>query len=300
MSFSAQDVMRLREDTGAGMMDCKKAMVESNGNFEAAKEFLKKKGLSAAGKKAGRTTAEGLIACTVAGKTGVVLELNSETDFVAKNNIFQELAKTLVQGFLAFNGSFEQFKESQTHTISENIAIIGENLALRRAQKISVNHGVVASYIHNSVAPGLGKVGILLALESEAPTEKLLEIGKQIAMHIAATKPESLNISELDPKLIELEKIAFTEQAKASGKPDNVIEKMVEGRLAKFYEQVVLLEQIFVIDGKTKISQILENLSQETGKPVKISSFIRFNLGEGIERQQLDFAQEVADVAAKS
>lgn len=298
MTFSAQDVMRLREETGAGMMDCKKAMVESNGDFEAAKEFLKKKGLSAAGKKAGRTTAEGLIASAVEGKAGALLELNSETDFVAKNDTFQNLATGLVKDFFAFNGSFDQFKETKANLISENIAVIGENISLRRAQKLSVNNGVVASYIHNSVTPGLGKVGILIAMESEAPADKLLEVGKQIAMHIAATKPESLNVSELDPKLVELEKAAFAEQARASGKPDNVIEKMVEGRIAKYYEQVVLLEQIFVIDGKTKISQVLENLSKETGKTVKISSFVRFNLGEGIEKQQTDFAQEVAAAAA--
>jgi elongation factor Ts len=297
MSFTAQDVMRLREDTGAGMMDCKKAMVESNGDFEKAKEWLKMKGLSAAGKKAGRVTAEGLVATFAEGKSGTILELNSETDFVAKNNQFQALATGLVKEFAATTGDFSAFSEKKAGTISESIAVIGENITLRRAQKVTVSNGVVAQYIHNSVAPGLGKVGVLVALESDAPAEKLDSVGKQIAMHIAATKPESLSIAELDAKIIAQEKAVFAEQARASGKPENVIEKMVEGRLTKFYEQVVLLEQVFVIDGKTKISQVIDNLAKETGKAVKLTGFVRYNLGEGIEKQQTDFAQEVAQAA---
>lgn len=304
MMINANQVKELREKTGAGMMDCKKALTECNGDAEAASDWLRKKGLAAAAKKSGRVTADGVIAVQVETNTGAILELNSETDFVAKNDKFQNLAKGLVADYLKSNNDFEQFVDTPfssspdkkvSEVIAENIAVIGENMTLRRGAKLSVKKGAVCSYIHNQVVPGLGKIGVLIALESDAPADKLNAVGKQIAMHIAAAKPESLSVSELDPSLIAKEREVLFEQSRASGKPDNVIEKMVEGRLAKFYEQVVLLEQFFVIDGKTKISDVVENAAKEIGSPVSISGYIRYALGEGIEKKETDFAKEVAE-----
>ncbi len=303
MTISANLVKDLRERTGAGMMDCKKALLETNGNFDDAIDWLRKKGLAAAAKKAGRVTAEGLVAAIVDGQTGVLLELNSETDFVAKNDKFQSLARGMAQEFLKFKGSFEEFMNSSysnsgknvSEAISENISIIGENLSLRRAKKITVSKGAVCNYVHNQTVPGLGKIGVLVALESDASAEKLMPIGKQIAMHIAAAKPESLTVADLDPALIAKEREIFSEQARASGKPDAVIAKMVEGRIAKFYEQTVLLEQLFVIDGKTKIYEVINNAAKEIGHSIKITSYIKYELGEGIEKKQVDFAKEVAE-----
>jgi elongation factor Ts len=237
--INAKAVADLREKTGAGMMDCKKALVETAGDLEAAVDFLRKKGLAATAKKAGRITAEGLVAVVTNGTTGAVLELNSETDFVAKNDKFQSLAANLAKNFIGYNGDFESFKAANTDSIAENIAVIGENMTLRRAEKLSVSKGAVISYVHNAIATGLGKIGVLVALESDASEDKLTQLGKQIAMHIAATRPESLNVSELDPALVAKERAFIVDQAKSSGKPDAVIEKMVEGRLVKFYEQVV-------------------------------------------------------------
>jgi len=250
--ITASAVNELRQKTGAGMMDCKKALQEAGGDFEAAVEWLRKKGLAAAAKKAGRVAAEGLIAIEVSasGKTGALIELNSETDFVAKNDKFQALCVNVVKDFLNFEGNLESFKNSKCSAsgktiqeeISENVAVIGENMSLRRAHKISVNQGVVVSYMHNASSPSLGKIGVLVAFETDIDSSKVTPLGKQIAMHIAATKPESLNISELDQAMVEKEKAFIRDQASTSGKPEAVVEKMVEGRLLKFYEQVVLLE----------------------------------------------------------
>jgi elongation factor Ts len=291
--INANTVKELREKTGAGMMDCKKALTESNGDFESAVDWLRKKGLSAAAKKSGRITAEGLVAVAVKNNSGAILELNSETDFVAKNDKFQILATTLINDYLSFNGNeVEQFSESicsstgkkVSETISENIAIIGENIALRRASKLFVKEGAVCSYIHNQIAPGLGKIGVIVGLESKAPVDKLMNLGRQIAMHIAASKPESLSITDLDPTLIQKERDILREQARLSGKPEAVIEKMVEGRISKFYEQVVLLEQPFVMDGKTKVSEIINTAAKEAGTEIKVTGYTRFTLGEGVNK----------------
>lgn len=302
MTITASLVSKLREKTGVGMMDCKKALTETNGDFEAAIDWLRKKGIATASKKSDRVTTEGLIATLVEGKIGAILELNSETDFVAKNDKFQTLARGLVKDYIKFSANFDAYKESTysatgkniAEEIAEHIAVIGENITLRRAVKISVGQGVIGSYLHNAVAEGLGKIGVLVGLESEAPSEKLQLLGKQIAMHIAAAKPESVSVAELNQDLLSRERQILAEQAKASGKPDNVVEKMVEGRLTKFYEQVVLLEQLFVIDGKTRISELLKIFAKENNSDVKITGFVRYALGEGIEKKESNFAQEVA------
>jgi elongation factor Ts len=305
--ISAAAVNELRQRTGAGMMDCKKALQEANGDFEAASEWLRKKGLAAAAKKAGRIAAEGLIAIGVSasGKVGAMIELNSETDFVAKNDKFQTLCRNIVQDYLAFNDNIEAFIGSKSSVsgktvsedIAEGIAVIGENMNLRRAHKVSVNNGVVVSYVHNAASAGLGKIGVLVGFETDIEPSKVQVLGKQIAMHIAAAKPESLNVSELDNALVEKEKDFIREQALTSGKPEAVVEKMVEGRLLKFYEQVVLLEQLFVIDGKTRISQVLSDFAKENGGKIEIKEFARFALGEGVEKQETDLAKEVAALA---
>lgn len=304
MSFTASDVMKLREKTGSGMMDCKKALVECNGDFELATDWLRKKGLSAAAKKSDRVAAEGLVAVFVDGTKGSVLELNSETDFVAKNEKFQALANNLVSEFNKNNLDVEAFKTVTlangrvvTDEIAEHVAVIGENMTLRRAQSLSVNNGVVASYIHNAATPTLGKIGVIIALESDGDKEKLSALGRQIAMHIAAVRPESLNIADLDPALLEKEKQIFIDKAKEAGKSDELIEKMIGGFTAKYYEQVVLLEQVFIMDGKAKVSQVIADAEKDVGASIKVTSFIRFTLGEGIEKKANDFAQEVAAAA---
>lgn len=303
--ISANLVKDLREKTGAGMMDCKKALVEAKGDFEVAVDWLRKKGLSQAAKKADRVAAEGLVAAFTSGKKGSVLELNSETDFVSKNDKFQTLAANLVKDFFNSNSDFNKFADSNysasgkkvSEVVIEHIAVIGENMSLRRAASLEVANGAVVSYIHNQVVPGLGKIAVLVALESSAPADKLQTLGKQLAMHIAATKPESLSVSDLDQTLVQKERDILTDQAKGSGKPEAVIAKMVEGRLSKFYEQVVLLEQLFVMDGKTKISQVVEEAAKEAGAPITVKGFVRFALGEGIEKATTDFAAEVAAAA---
>ncbi|MDF3047022.1 MAG: tsf [Candidatus Midichloriaceae bacterium] len=308
--ITASAVNELRQKTGAGMMDCKKALQEAGGDFEAAVEWLRKKGLAAAAKKAGRVAAEGLIAIEVSasGKTGALIELNSETDFVAKNDKFQILCKNVVKDFLNFESDLESFKNSKCSAsgktiqeeISENVAVIGENMSLRRAHKLSVDQGVVVNYMHNASSPSLGKIGVLVAFETNIDPTKVITLGKQIAMHIAATKPESLSVSELDKTMVEKEKAFIRDQASTSGKPEAVIEKMVEGRLLKFYEQVVLLEQLFVIDGKTRINQVLADFAKEHGGSISIKEFARFGLGEGIEKQETDLAKEVAELAGSN
>jgi elongation factor Ts len=301
-AISANLVKELREKTGAGMMDCKKALTEAGGDVEQAVDWLRKKGLAAAAKKAGRVATEGLVGVAVAGKVGAVVEVNSETDFVARNEQFQAFVAALATHSTVHGADIETLKVSAFpgtgRTVAEEathmIATIGENIQLRRSVTLSVTNGVVTSYVHNSLRDGLGKIGVLVALESTADAGKLNDLGRQIAMHIAAAKPESLTTAELDPTLIEREKSVLIEQSRASGKPENIIEKMVEGRLRKYYEEVVLLEQVFVIDGESRITQVLEKASKDLGAPVAITGFARFNLGEGLEKEESDFAAEVA------
>ena len=300
--ISASAVKDLREKTGAGMMDCKKALSETKGDFEAAIDWLRTKGLSNAAKKADRVAAEGLTAVKVEGNQGAVIEVNSETDFVARNEKFQELVKNIA-GLALKHSNVKELKSAKlssgktvSEAIVENVATIGENITLRRTQTVKVKDGVIGSYVHNAVTPGLGKISVIVGLESTGDKEKLTSLGKQIAMHIAAAKPASLNVEALDQALITREKNIFIEQAKASGKPDNIIEKMVEGRVRKFYEEVVLLEQVFIIDGKTKISEMLANTAKEIEAEVTLTDFVRFELGEGIELEEKNFADEVAAV----
>ncbi len=300
--ITAELVRTLREKSGAGMMDCKKALSETNGDLEAAVDWLRKKGLSAAAKKASRTAAEGLIGVCSKGTAGALLEVNSETDFVSRNEHFQKFVKEATE--LAFDKKvdFEALKKlpypGTGRTVEEElthlVAVIGENMSLRRLSSLEVKEGVVASYIHSQVAPHLGRIGVLVALESSGNAEKLHELGHNLAMHVAAAKPEALTIAEVAPENLEREKDIFREQAKASGKSEEVIEKMVEGRIRKYYEEVVLLEQVYVIDGKTKISKVVEDAAKEVGAPVRLAGFLRFGLGEGIEKKTQDFAAEVA------
>ncbi len=303
--ISASLVKELRERTGAGMMDCKKALEEAGGDIEAAGEWLRKKGLAAAAKKAGRVAAEGLVAVQTDDGAGAIVEVNSETDFVARNEGFQDFVKAVADLALAAEGEIEALKGSDYpgtgRTVDEElthlIATIGENMSLRRAAALAVSPGVVASYVHNAIADGLGKIGVLVALQSEADADKLTALGKQIAMHIAATAPRALSVDDLDPATVDKERDILKEQALASGKPAEIVDKMVEGRLRKFYEEVVLLNQTFVIDGESKVSKVLEQAGKDLGAPVEIAGFVRFQLGEGVERKEDDFAAEVAQLA---
>lgn len=298
-------VKDLREKTGAGMMDCKKALVECDGNFEEAIDWLRKKGLSAAAKKSGREAAEGLIALTAEGGDAAIIELNAETDFVARNDKFQALARNIVKVALGCDNDVENVKNAAypagystvNEAITDHIATIGENMNLRRVIHLKAKDGVIATYVHNAIAEGLGKIGVLVAMESSGDKTKLVELGKKIAMHIAAARPESLDISSVSADSLEREKRIFSEQARNSGKPENIIEKMVEGRVKKYYQEVVLLEQIFVMDNKSTITEILQQSAKEIGAPVTISGFVRYELGEGIERTKTDFAAEVASMA---
>jgi len=302
--ITAATVKELRERTGAGMMDCKKALAETNGDMEAAVDWLRAKGLSAAAKKAGRTAAEGLVGVAVEGTRGAAVEVNSETDFVAKNEQFQEFVRNVAQIALANGGDVEALKAASypgggtvEEKLTDNIATIGENQSLRRATVVEVTKGAVVPYVHNAVAPGLGKIGVLVALESEAPAGTLQALGKQIAMHIAAANPLALSGEELDPSLIERERAIAIEKAKDSGKPQNIVEKMVEGSLAKFRKENALLSQLFVIDNKTPVADVVADAAKEAGAGIEVASFVRFQLGEGIEKKQDDFAAEVAAAA---
>jgi elongation factor Ts len=298
--ITAALVKELREASGAGMMDCKKALAENNGDVEASIDWLRKKGLAAAAKKAGRVAAEGLVGAVADGKTGALVEVNSETDFVARNEQFQGLVSAAAKAALA-HGDVEALKASKHPdggTIAEKVtnlvATIGENMNVRRAVRLSVPNGVVASYVHNAAAPGMGKIGVLVALESTGDVAKLQALGKQIAMHVAAANPQSLSIDQVDPALLERERSVLAEQARASGKAEEIIGKMVEGRLRKYYEDIVLLEQLYVIDGESRVKQVVEKAAKEIGAPVKLVAFARMALGEGIEKEEKDFASEVA------
>jgi elongation factor Ts len=298
--ITAALVKELREKTGAGMMDCKKALTETNGDIEAGVDWLRKKGLSQAAKKAGRVAAEGLIGVAASGPKGAMVEVNAETDFVARNDSFQAVVRDAASAALEQGGDVEKIKTAKAGgaTIADKltnlVATIGENMGLRRGVAMQVKNGVVASYVHSAVAPGLGKIGVLVAIESTGDAGKLQALGKQIAMHVAAANPQSLSITEVDPAALKRERDILTEQALASGRPANVIEKMVEGRLRKYYEETVLLEQLYVVDGESRVSAVVEKAAKEIGAPVTISGFRRFALGEGIERKESDFAAEVA------
>jgi elongation factor Ts len=305
--ITAATVKELRERTGAGMMDCKKALAETNGDMEAAIDWLRAKGLAAAAKKAGRTAAEGLVGVAVAGNRGAVVEVNSETDFVAKNDLFQGFVRNVATIALEKGTDVDVLSAAPYPTggtvgeaLTNNIAKIGENQSLRRAAVVEVNEGVVVSYVHNQVAPGLGKIGVLVALESAAPAETLQALGKQIAMHVAAANPLALNADELEPALVERERAIALEKAKESGKPQNIVEKMVEGGLAKFRKDNALLSQLFVMDNKTPVAEVVASAAKEAGTGIVLKSFVRFQLGEGIEKKESDFAAEVAAAAGAS
>ncbi|NOX83425.1 MAG: elongation factor Ts [Alphaproteobacteria bacterium] len=293
--ITAAMVKQLRDSTGAGMMDCKTALTETDGDMEVAVDWLRKKGLAKAAKKAGRTAAQGLVAVGVepdgAGAVGVVVEVNSETDFVARNEIFQNMVANIAQTAIGVGGDVDKLRtetypgedKSVDDHIVAMIGKIGENMALRRAAGLSVSEGVVAAYVHGQVTPGAGKIGVIVGLKSSGNKAKLEALGKQIAMHVAAVRPLAGRIDELDAAVVAREKNVLAEQARASGKPENIIEKMVEGRLRKFYEESVLLEQIFVIDGETKVAKVIENAAAEIGAPIEFVGFERLELGEGVE-----------------
>ncbi len=300
--ITAALVKELREKTGAGMMDCKKALAESNGDMEAAVDWLRAKGLSKAAKKAGRTAAEGLVGVMTDAKSGAIVEVNAETDFVARNELFQKAVMATTKIALKNDGDFEKVIAAPAPdgdgTVKDMfvnlVAKIGENMQLRRTAGVKVSEGVVAPYVHNAAADGMGKIGVLVALESSAKSDDLLDLGRKIAMHVAAARPLAATTAELDPQVVEKERVILTEQAKESGKPDNVVEKMVEGRLRKFYQESVLVEQAFVMDPDVTVGKFIENTAKELGAPVTLKGFIKFEVGEGIEKEETDFAAEVA------
>jgi len=300
MSISAAQVKELREITGAGMMDCKAALAETNGDMQAAVDWLRAKGIAKADKKAGRTAAEGLIGVDAGVREAVVVEVNSETDFVARNAAFQEIVANVAKVALAYGADavaeskYPHSDKSVSDTIKDAVGTIGENMSFRRAAKLSVSEGVVATYVHNAVADGLGKLGVLVALETAGKADAARAFARQVAMHVAATSPLALTAEEVDPAAVAREKAIFTEQARESGKPDAIIEKMVEGRLRKFYEEVVLLKQAFVVNPDLTVEKALKEAEKEIGAPAKITGFVRFALGEGIEKEKSDFAAEVA------
>jgi len=303
--ITAALVKELRDTSGAGMMDCKRALQENNGDVEASIDWLRTKGLSKAAKKADRIAAEGLVGIAVrdtgAGMTAAAIELNAETDFVSRNETFQSAARKTAKAALGVDGGVEAISAAKTDDgdvvsdmITNLIATIGENMVLRRAARFDVAQGVVATYVHNKTAPDLGKIGVLVALESAGDKAKLIEVGQKIAMHVAATNPLSLSVDDLDPAAVDKERAIFTEQALESGKPPQVVEKMVEGRIRKFYEEVILLKQAFVMNPDQTIEQLVEETGKSLGSPVKMLGFVRLALGEGVEKKVDDFAAEVA------
>ena len=302
-NITAGMVKDLRDKTGAGMMDCKAALGETNGDMEAAIDWLRKKGISKAAKKAGRTAAEGLVGVAVGSDSGALVEVNAETDFVARNEEFKGFVKSAALLALEESGDLEKIlnrkigSSSVQATLTELVAKIGENLSIRRATALAVNPGVVSAYVHNATSPELGKIGVLVALKSTADKTKLSILGKQIAMHVAAAAPLALTPAHLDKAVVDRERAIQTEIAKQSGKPDHVIEKMMEGRMRKFYEETVLLHQTFVIDGETRVEKVIEKAAKEFGTPVEIVGFVRFQVGEGVEKTDSDFADEVKQMA---
>ncbi len=300
--ITASMVKELRDNSGAGMMDCKQALKENDGDMQAAIDWLRTKGIAKAEKKAGRTAAEGLIGVAASGTTGSVVEVNSETDFVARNDQFQGLVSEIAKLALQADGDVEALKAMDFPGAGKNVAdhvtnligTIGENMSVRRTTSLTVSNGAVASYMHNQAADGLGKIGVLVALESDGDADKLAALGKQVAMHVAATSPLAATTDELDPVVVERERSVLAEQARESGKPEAVIDKMIDGRMRKFYQEVVLLAQTFVIDGENTVEQALKNAEGDVGAPIALKGFVRFALGEGIEKEETDFAAEVA------
>ena len=303
--ITAALVKDLRGKTGAGMMDCKKALTENDGDVEAAVDWLRTKGLAAAAKKAGRVAAEGLVGVCIEDRRGALVEINSETDFVARNESFQEFVRNAAALSLSAGGDVDALRASAYPNSDQNlaealnalIAKVGENMSARRTASLEVSSGVVAAYVHNQISsdvPEQGKIGVIVALESTGDVEKLRTFGKQLAMHISWSAPRAIDVDGVDPAELERERSVLTEQARESGKPENIIEKMLEGRLRKYYEEICLLEQTFVIDSETKVRKVIEQVSEDVGAPVKITGFHRFQLGEGVQRDEGDFAAEVA------
>ncbi|MCP1215875.1 translation elongation factor Ts [Acetobacter orientalis] len=297
-AITAALVKELREKTGAGMMDCKKALNEANGEIEGAIDWLRTKGLAAAAKKSGRTAAEGLVGVASEDKKAAMVEVNAETDFVARNEAFQNFVESVAKVALKVGEDLEAIKAATLETgrtvadeLTHLIATIGENMSLRRARVFTVPSGVVATYVHGALRPGLGKIGVLAAIEAPSADDAIAQLGRQIGMHVAATRPSSLDVTSLNPEEVERERAVLIEQARASGKPEAIIEKMIEGRIRKFYEEVVLLEQVWVHDGENRVKSVLEKAG------VKLVGFDRFQLGEGIEKEADDFAAEVAKVS---
>ena len=302
-NITAAMVKELRDTTGAGMMDCKKALNETGGDMEAAIDWLRKSGAMKAAKKASRAAADGLVGVAVSGNAGALVEVNAETDFVARNDEFKAFVKAASAIALEEGGDLARLLAAPhggstvQQTLTELVAKIGENMSVRRSVALSVDPGVVAAYVHNAASPELGKIGVLVALKSGAAADKLAPLARQIAMHVAAANPLALTAEHLNPDVVEREKNVQIEIARQSGRPDNVIEKMLEGRMRKFYEENVLLQQTFVIDGETPIAKLVEKAAKDFGAPVEIEGFVRFQVGEGIEKMEADFADEVAQMA---
>jgi elongation factor Ts len=306
-TITAEMVKTLRERSGAGMMDCKKALAENNGDMEAAIDWLRAKGISKAEKKSGRTAAEGLIGIASGGHKAVVVEVNSETDFVARNEAFQDLVRGVANVALTTDGKVESVAaatypatgKSVEDTIKDAVATIGENMTLRRSVLLEVSEGTVATYIHNAAGDGIGKLGVLVALKSAGDKEVLWSVGRQVAMHIAATNPLAIRPEEVDPAVAERERNVFIEQSRASGKPDNIIEKMVDGRMRKFFEEVALLSQAFVINPDITVGQAIKDAEKQAGASIEVTGMARLLLGEGVEKEETDFAAEVAAAVKK-
>ena len=304
-NITAQMVKELRESTGAGMMDCKSALTETSGDMQGAQDWLRKKGLSKAAKKAGRVAAEGLIGALTSGNKGVVVEVNSETDFVARNEQFQGLVKMIAQVALKVGADVEKIKAAPVGAvtvdaaIADAIATIGENMTLRRAAVLEVAHGVVSSYVHNAVVEGAGKMGVLVALESSGKTDELATLGRQLAMHVAAANPQALDPSALDPELVRREKDVLADKYRQQGKPENMIEKIVESGLKTYYKEVCLLDQAFIHDTGKSVAQAVKEAEGKVGAPIKVTGFVRYALGEGIEKVESDFAAEVASASGQ-
>jgi elongation factor Ts len=304
--ITAALVKELRAKTGAGMMDCKKALTETDGAIENAVDWLRKQGMSAAAKKSGRIAAEGLVGVVTDGNVGALVEVNAETDFVARNDAFQNFVSDVARLALATDGDLDALAAAgypgADRTVAEEltrlIATISENMALRRCAALRVDRGVVVSYVHNALADGLGKIGVIIALDSEGDAEALRDLGKQLAMHVAAAQPRCVAIADIDPADLARERNFLIEQARESGRPDNIVEKMVEGRLRKYYEETALLEQVFVVDNATKVSEIVENAVKDVGAPVRVRAFVHYVLGDGIEKKKENLADEVAATLA--
>ena len=303
--ITAALVKELREKTGVGMMDCKKALSETDGDLDTAVDWLRTKGLASAAKKAGRVASEGLVGIAVEGTKGALVEVNSETDFVARNETFQTFTSTLAKLALTTGPDIDVLKaanfpgsgRSVAEELTDMISTIGENMNLRRVDTISVELGAIVSYMHNAIGDGVGKMGVLVGLESGADLASLEATGKQVAMHVAAANPRSIDRDSLDQELVQRERDVLSQQARDSGKPEEIIDKMVEGRMRKFYEEACLVDQTFVIDGESKVGKVIEQAGSDAGKPILVSKFVRYSLGEGLEKKEEDFAAEVAAVS---